>query len=109
MNPEGNRCPYDYFAIRRHALEFAGQAETAVSFADETQNGVRKFRLQVFAGENILTTRLYELTYTEGMDLIYIFSNHRIPDFDGYIDLRDDRLAKMLRVLHHNAEVSLKA
>lgn len=106
MNPENNRCPYDYSAVRTRALEFAGESETAVSFADETQNGIRKFRLQVFAGENILANRLYELTYTEGKDLIYIFSDLRIHDFDGYIDLRAGRLLDIFRVLQRNAELA---
>ena len=111
MNPEKNTCPYDYQAIRGMALDFgkyAGEVGSSITFADEMVDGEPRFRVQVFAGENILTERLYEMTYTRGKEIIEVWSYHRIPEFDGYIDLRAGKLPKHFRILHHNAGLRLE-
>jgi hypothetical protein len=108
MNPTGNKCPYDYDAIRGLALDFAKDAETAISFSDEKDGTSRRFRVQVFVGSDILSERLYEITYTEGKDIIAVLSYHPIPEFDGYIDLSVGKLAKHFRVLHYNAGLRLE-
>lgn len=116
MNPTGNHCPYDYVAIRGISLDFInglGEVEedetpVNVTFSDERDGDLRKFTVQVYNGPTELAFRMYGFSYTEGQDTMELFSYYPVPEFDGYIDLRDRQgnLSKILRVVHHNASLN---
>lgn len=103
MNPEKNTCPYSYRAIRSIALDFAKDvyaANKATSFTDEASGDKARFRLQVYTGGTIASERLFDISYTEGDEIIHIGSPVAIYPFeDGYISLRDSSIPELLRLL----------